>query len=82
MFQNDNELVGDDDNTTIVDDEMLQMVNDAYQCLNEIINESYENEGLESIDVISYANNYKNLIEDSKIPLYSGCIYFTNFQPL
>ena len=56
------------------------MVNDAYQCINEDVNESCENEGLESTEVRNEVNEYKKLIKNVKIPLYSGCIDFTNFQ--
>ena len=63
-----------------IDDEMLQMMNDAYQCLNENINKSCENEWLESTRIMNDVNEYKKLIEDAKILLYSGCIDFTKLS--
>lgn len=82
LFRNDSEplIDDDDDDATIVGDQMLEIVNDANRCLNQNINESCDNEGLASTNVLNEVNEYKKLIEDAKRPLYPGCVDFTKLS--
>jgi len=80
LFKNDSEPLNDDDDATIVGDQMLEMVNDVNQCLNQNINEGCDNEGLASKNVLNELNEYKKLIEDAKRPLYPCCVDFTKLS--
>ena len=51
--ENDN-----DDDATMVNDHIVQMVNDAYQCFSEIPNMNYENVHAASMKKIKYINQY------------------------
>ena len=82
MFSNDSEPLIDDDDATIFGDQMLEMVNDVNRCLNQNINESCDNEGLASTNVLNEFNEYKKLIEDANRPLYQVVLASQNCQPL
>ena len=82
MLTNDTKVFKNDDHneTTMVDDYMVEMANDAYQYYNENIDVNYENDQVESMEEKNYINQYLKLIEDAKAPLYPGCTSFTKLS--
>ena len=75
VSENDN-----DDDETMVDDHMVQMVNDVYQCFNEHLDVNCENSQATSMEEMNDINQYKKLIDDAKTPLYPGCTSFTKLS--
>jgi hypothetical protein len=79
LFTNDIEVhENDNDNdATMVDNHMVQMVNDVYECFNENLDVNCKNGQVASMDEMNDINQYQKLIEDARKPLYPGCTSFT-----
>ena len=73
--ENDN-----DDDATMIDDHMVQMVNDVDDFFNENPYMNNENDQGTSMDELNDINQYQKLIDDAMITLYTGCTSFTKLS--
>ena len=82
LLTNDTEVLENDDHNeeTMVDDDMVEMVNDAYQYYNENPYVNCENGQVESMEEKNDIDQQLKLIEDAKAPLYLGCTSFTKLS--
>jgi hypothetical protein len=80
LFTNDIEVPENDNDydATMVDNHMVQMVNDVYECYNENPDVNCKNGQVASMDEMNDINQYRKLIEDVRKPLYPGCTSFSN----
>ena len=69
-----------DDDATMVDDHMVQMVNDVYQYFNENSDVNCDNRQTTSMAEMNDINHYSKLIKDAKTPLYLGCTSLTKLS--
>lgn len=75
FLKNDN-----NDDETMVDNNMVQMVNDVYQYFNENPNVNCENGQASSMEEMNDIDHYQKLIKDAKTPLYPSCSSFNKLS--
>ena len=82
LLTNDIQVTNNDNNDdeTMVDGHMVQMVNDVYQYFNKNLDVNCDNGQATSIDEMNDIDHYQKLIEDVRTLLYQGCTSFTKIS--